>query len=335
MRFLGAGLALVMLCAQAWAVPSIQHEPVTVAQKGRALGIRATVTDASVRVSSVALYYAISKGSTPFRSEMTSSGAGQWFGTIPGHLVGPGEQLFYYLQAENADGETSETGWQTVRVLAATAAPAVTPSAADLATQKQATALPKVDPSAQRGVGTGTSHEPKIDNSKKYWIAAGIIAGGAVAVGGALALSDSGGGHHSGGNTPSGGGSTTVTNGNFGGSYNLCFEAPSATTTTSTTNSTVATSSSDCRNGNANVYVDGSSVEIVGIWGSEVLTGTLSGNVFSAAKSVPESGSFPSAYLSVSGSFSGSSSCSMSISGTSSEASRPGAFSGSFSGTRR
>lgn len=324
-KWLAWGLAGLMAAGEAWAVPTIQHSPVTAAQQGRALGLRATVTDTAARVRSVALFYALSRGSTPFRVEMTSSGAGQWYGTIPGHLVGPGNELFYYIEAENADGETSETDWQTVRVLAGAATPAAIPSATAVAAQRQATAVPKTDAVAQRGVGTAPSRAPKVDNSKKYWITAGIIAGGAVAVGGAIALSDSGGGGGGGGGN-SGGGGTTVTNGNYGGTWQICF-SPNVTDSFG--------GGTDCRTGDANVYVKGGSVEIVGLWGAEILTGTVSGNVFSAAKSVEANGTFPAANLSVSGSFSGGGTCSMSVSGSSTDVLRPGVFSGSFSGSRR
>lgn len=327
-KWLALGLAGLLAAGEAWGVPKIQHSPVTAAQQGRALGLRASVTDTAARVKTVSLYYALSRGSTPFRVEMTSSGAGQWYGTIPGHLVGPGKELFYYIEAENADGETSETDWQTVRVLAAATTPAAIPSATAVATQRQATAVPKTDEVAQRGVGTAPSRAPKVDNSKKYWITAGIIAGGAVAVGGAIALSNSGGG--GGGGSGGGGGGSgdggAVTNGNFGGAWQVCFE-PSATDGSG--------GGTDCRTGDANVYVKGGSVEIVGLWGSEILTGTASGNVFSAAKTVDANGTFPSANLSVSGSFSGGGTCSMSVSGSSTDALRPGVFAGSFSGSKR
>jgi hypothetical protein len=117
-----------------------------------------------------------------------------------------------------------------------------------------------------------------------------------------------------------------VTNGNYGGTWQVCF-SPNVTDSSG--------GGTDCRTGDANVYVKGGSVEIVGLWGAEILTGTVSGNVFSAAKSVEANGTFPAANLSVSGSFSGGGTCSMSVSGSSTDVLRPGVFSGSFSGSRR
>ena len=318
---MAAPVALALCCAQAWAVPSISHSPVAVAERGRPIGLRATVTDASARVTSVALYYALSRSSTPFRVEMAPSGAGLWYGTIPGHVVGPGTELFYYFQAENADGESRETDWQTVRVMAPSGTPAAIPSASQVGERAAAAAVPTADP--QRGVGATASSAPKIDHSKKYWVTAGIIAGGAVAVGGAIALSSGGGGG-------GGGGGEVVTNGNFGGAYTLTF-----TPDRSASEAAAATAAAESVSGQLNVYVKGTTVEIVGLWGGEIITGSRSGSNFSAAKSVPATGNFPAAYLSVSGSFGSATSCSASVSGTSSDPARPGSFEGHFSGTKR
>ena len=326
---LAGPVALALLCTQAWAVPAISHSPVSVAERGKPIGLRATVTDASARVTDVTLYYALSRSSTPFRVEMASSGAGLWYGTIPGHVVGPGTELFYYFQAENADGETRETDWQTVKVVApAAGAPAAIPSASQVGNQAAATAVPTAAP--QRGVGTAASSAPKVDNSKKYWVTAGIIAGGAVAVGGAIALSS-----NSGGGGGGGGGDGVVTNGNFGGSYTLTFTADPQESGGETNEVASAGAAAETVNGQLNVYVKGSTVEIVGLWGGEVITGSRSGNSFSAAKSVGATGNFPAAHLSVSGSFSSSTACSASVSGTSSDTARPGSIAGSFSGTLR
>ncbi|MBR6022255.1 MAG: hypothetical protein IK066_07540, partial [Kiritimatiellae bacterium] len=141
-HFLPALAAAAFLFAAvpgARAIPVIRHAPVATAEQGRPLGLRATVQDTSARIESVTLFYTTSKASTPFRAPMTSSGAGLWFGTVPGHLVGPGPELFYYLQAENADGETRETPWQTVRVVApASGSAASIPSASDVAARAAA-----------------------------------------------------------------------------------------------------------------------------------------------------------------------------------------------------
>jgi hypothetical protein len=107
------------------------------AEKGKPLGVRATVRDAAARVESVSLFYATSRGMTPFRAAMSSSGAGVWYASIPGHMMGPGAQMFYYIQAENADGETRETDWQTVKLVEAGVAPEAIPAASAVAQQAQ------------------------------------------------------------------------------------------------------------------------------------------------------------------------------------------------------
>ena len=302
------------------ALPVIQHSPVLTAEQGRPLGLRATVHDTAARIESATLFYTTSKGSTPFRSPMTSSGAGLWYGTIPGHLVGPGAELFYYIQAENADGETRDTPWQTVRIVQpASGGAAAIPSAGAVADRARATAVPaNAVRSTPADVAAASAAPSKPDNSKKYWVTAGIIAGGAVAVGGAIALSGSGGG---GGNKSGGGGDGKVEEGTFNGQYALTF----------TPDDTTALPASE--SANASVYVKGSSVEIVGLWGLEIFSGPLSGSMFSAAKNVAARNSFPDAYLSVSASFSGSS-CTVTVNGTSTDPATPGSFSGSFSGTR-
>ena len=105
-KWVAAGLAVLLAASPGWGVPVIGHYAIAVAAKSQPLGVRATVRDAAARVESVSLFYAASRGMTPFRVSMSRSGAGMWYGTIPGHMIGPGAQLFYYIQAENADGET-------------------------------------------------------------------------------------------------------------------------------------------------------------------------------------------------------------------------------------
>ena len=194
MKMVGIGLAAALLAAPGMGVPVIQHDPVQVAEKGQPMGVRATVRDTAARVESVSLLYAPSRGMTPFRVALTSSGAGTWYGSIPGHMIGPGSQMLYYLQAENADGETAETDWHTVRVVERGVAPEAIPAASDVARQAQqraAAPAPAAPPPA-----------PERPNRSKYLIPGAIIVGGAVAVGGALAISDSGGGGGGGGAPP-------------------------------------------------------------------------------------------------------------------------------------
>ena len=49
-------LAGWLVAAAAWGVPVIQHDPIEVAEKGSALGVRASVRDAAARVESVSLF---------------------------------------------------------------------------------------------------------------------------------------------------------------------------------------------------------------------------------------------------------------------------------------
>lgn len=307
-----AVLAAAWLATPVLGAPTIVHDPIQVATKGQPLGVRATVRDAAARVESVALFYATSRGMSPFRAAMTSSGAGIWYGTIPGHMIGPGAQLFYYLQAENADGETKETDWQTVKVVEAGVAPAAIPSASAVAQQAQRVAVP-VDAG-----GSAPAPAPAGKAGKsKYMVPISVIAGGAVAIGGAIAIADNNGG---GGG---GGGGGAVTNGNFGGDYAIYFEPASPSNTTMVSDS-----------GLVNVYVNLNSVEIVGLWGSQVLRTTLNGQVFSISTPVPATGGFPSAHLIVSGEFNGNA-CTARVDGYSTDPLNPGNLNGRLTTTRR
>ncbi len=303
-------LALLWTAA-AWGVPTIQHDPVRTAEKGQALGVRASVRDAAARVESVSLFYASSRGMTPFRAAMSSSGAGVWYATIPGHMMGPGDQMFYYIQAENAEGETKETDWVTVKLADSGVAPAAIPSATTVAQQAQSQAAPATTQAAPPPA------QPSKGGKSKYFLPASIIVGGGLAIGGALAIANytTGGG--------GGGDSTTVTNANFGGNYDVCF------TPTSVSNSTTV-----CDNGLVNVYVRNGSVEIVGLWGAEVLTASLNGQVFSAAKDVLATTQFPASRLIVSGEINGSS-CTARVDGYSTDALEPGNLSGRLDTTKR
>ncbi len=310
-KAISAGLVLALLAAPGFGAPVIVHDPITVAEKGQPLGIRATVRDAGARVETVALFYAASRGMTPFRLPMASTGAGVWYATIPGHMIGPGSQLFYYLQAENADGEAKETDWQTVKVAESGVAPAAIPSATAVAqqAQREAVAAPATRPAP--------APAPAAKSGKsKYLLPAAVIVGGAVAVGGALAIAS----HNEGGG---GGGGGSSPDGNYGGNYNICFEPTSPSNTLTV-----------CDSGPVNVYVDGTQVEIVGLWGAEVLTATLGGQVFSAVKDVPASPKFPAARLIVSGELTADA-CTARVDGYSTDLVDPGNFSGQITATKR
>jgi hypothetical protein len=306
---IAAALAFVLLATPGFGVPTIVHDPIRMAEKNTPLGVKATVRDAAARVETVSLFYAASRGMTPFRAGMSSSGAGVWYATIPGHMMGPGAQMFYYIQAENADGETRETEWQTVKLVEAGVAPEAIPSATSVAQQAQRQAVP-----ARTGT-PATAPQAKTGKSK-YLIPAAIIVGGAVAVGGAMAIAANNGGG-------GGGGGGIVTNANYGGSYDICF------TPTSMSNSAPV-----CDSGLVNVYVREGSVEIVGLWGAEVLAGTLNGSVFSAVKEVAATPKFPAARLIVSGEIVGDS-CDARVDGFSTDPLSPGNIDGRLDTTKR
>ena len=310
MKWVSAAVAFALLATPGFGVPTIVHDPVKVAQKNAPLGVRATVRDAAARVEMVSLFYAASRGMTPFRAAMASSGAGVWYGTIPGHMMGPGGQMFYYIQAENADGETKETEWQTVKLVESGVAPEAIPSATSVAQQ------------AERQAGPGPAQTPApVPQDKggrsKYLIPGAIIVGGAVAIGGALAIAS----HNSGG----GGGDdpVAVTNANYGGTYDICFVP-----------NTVSNTATVCDSGLVNIYVRNGGVEIVGLWGAEVLTATLNGQVFSAVKPVPATVLFPAAQLIVSGEIHGETATAR-VDGYSTDALNPGNFSGQLETTKR
>ena len=307
-RLMSAGLALLWLAAPGYGAPAIRHDPVQVAAKGQPLGIRATVHDAAARIESASLYYAASRGTTPFRVALASSGAGTWYGTIPGHMVGPGPQLLYYLAAENADGETQETDWYTVRLVDSGVAPEAIPSASDVARQAQRQAVPAAAPAP-------AAAPPEKAGRNRYLVPAAIIAGGAVAVGGAFAIAESSSG--------GGGGSTTVSNANFGGSYNFCFEPTSASNTTTV-----------CDSGLVNVYVRDGGVEIVGLWAAEIFTTVLNGNVFSVSRPVAATVRFPESQLILSGEIRGDT-CTVNLNGYSRDPANPGDYNGLLTTTKR
>ena len=75
-------------------------------------------------------------------------------------------------------------------------------------------------------------------------------------------------------------------------------------------------------------------VEIVGLWGAEVLTADLNGLVFSAVKDVAASVRFPAAHLIVSGEIIGET-CAARVDGYSADPVRPGNFGGRLETTKR
>ena len=313
LRTISAALALALLATPGFGVPAIVHDPIKVAEKGQPLGVRATVRDAAAPVESVALFYSSSRGMTPFRAAMSSSGAGTWYATIPGHMMGPGAQMFYYIQAENADGETRETDWLTVKLVDSGVAPEAIPAASAVAQQARQQATPAA-------AAPAAAPAPAKTGKSKYLLPAAVIVGGGLAIGGALAIAtyDSGGG---------GGGDSKTVDGNYGGNYNLCF-VPGASTNGATNATTV------CDNGLVNVYVTNGTARVVGLWGGETLGGPVNGSLFSAVADVGATAQFPPAHLIASGEISGSA-CTVRIDGYSTDPLRPGNFSGQAEMTKR
>ena len=320
LKTISAALALALWGSPGFGVPTIVHDPIKVAEKGQPLGVRATVHDAAARVATVALFYAASRGMTPFRAAMSSSGAGVWYGTIPGHMMGPGAQMFYYIQAENADGETKETDWQTVKLVESGVAPEAIPSASSVAQKAQQQAVP-----AASGA-PAASPAPAKGGKAKYLIPAAVIVGGAAAIGGALAIANYNSGSGSGG----GNDDVVAVDGNYGGNYDLCF-AP--TPVAAASNETVV-ATNVCDDGLVNIYVTNGTAKIVGLWGAEILTGSLNGSLFSVVTDVGSTVAFPAAHLIASGEIAGSA-CTVRIDGYSTDAEKPGNFSGRLDTTKR
>ena len=306
--------------------PAISHDPVRVAVKGQPLGLRAVVRDAGGRVTGVSVYYAASRGMTPFRLDMNTAGAGIWYGSIPGHLIGPGNELLYYVHAENDEGETAETGWTTVKVVEDGVGADQMPRAGEVAQNAQRAAAEKAG-QAGSGGGAGQTEGKKAaeakegGGSKRYWVPVAIVAGGAAAIGGGIALASGGGGGggHGGGG---GGGGATVTNANYGGSYTLAFK-PSASEALPAGDS-----------GLVNVYVKDGRVQVAGLWGGEVFETEQNGNTFTAVADVGARGTLPAAHLIVTGETE-SSRCSGRVDGYSTDPAAPGDFSGTFETTKR
>ena len=80
--------------------------------------------------------------------------------------------MFYYLQAENADGETRETEWQTVKLVDSGVAPEAIPAASTVAQQAQQQAVPvrrgAVDQPHRRGKGEEQHHHAKIPDAAVF-----------------------------------------------------------------------------------------------------------------------------------------------------------------------
>ena len=107
--------------------PVIRHEPVTLAQDGQPLTVRAFVSDDSGQIRSVTLFYSTSRDAAPSRVAMENSGAGSFFGTIPPTMLVGGKTIAYYIEALDMNSAATETPWYTIAVRGAgdTSTPAV------------------------------------------------------------------------------------------------------------------------------------------------------------------------------------------------------------------
>ena len=139
--------------------PVIKHQPVTVAAKGQAIAVRATVTD-DTAVEAVTLYYSTSKDVAPFKLQMQLAGAGVYVATIPANLLGKAALVTYYIEAADQQGATSETPWYNVSIQAPQTVPAE---------------------AAKGGAGAAPKEE------ESFWTKPATIAGGVLILGGATA----------------------------------------------------------------------------------------------------------------------------------------------------
>ncbi len=116
-----------------------------------------------------------------------------------------------------------------------------------------------------------------------------------------------------------------MTNGNYGGNYNICFTPTSASNTATV-----------CDNGLVNVYVQDGGVEIVGLWDAEVLTGDPErADLSPPSKTVAGHRRYSRPRtLIVSGEINGDT-CTVRVDGYSTDPLNPGDFSGRIDTTRR
>lgn len=261
--------------------PVVRHLPPRTAVRGKALVLRAQVVPGAAPIRAVTLYGTTSRDVAPFPLPMTSAGAGAYVVTVPGTMIGEGEEFTYYIEAVDTLETAGETVWFTVRLH--------TPSGAG---------------AREASAGSGLSEKP----SRPGWVAPALIAGGATLIvgGAALAAHDSGG---------SGLGSPDP--GTFSGSVTRILRVGETNTVTSNTATFVVTEdhriySQDLHPGTrmestlsgstfiltANVLVDGMEGQIryVGSVAGEQIAGSVEGEVSSAdGRNGVYSGSFTAA----------------------------------------
>ena len=111
--FLTASMAAAGLSS--FALPVIDHDPISSAQPGKSLSILARVTAPGSAVKSVHLYYTPSSDASAIKVPMKSATTGNWYAVIPSRYTS-GSKVYYYIHAEDSTGATAETEWSIVNL---------------------------------------------------------------------------------------------------------------------------------------------------------------------------------------------------------------------------
>jgi len=187
---------------------SILHAPVKVALNGQSISVRARVSGGAPPLRSVALLWAPSRDAAPYRISMQDTGTGIFAATIPETLFAGLDELYYYLEAVDADDAVAETAWYTVKIRS-------------LAPRRPAPASPAA---RQSRPARGRPAPAAVNEGEpRQWVKPALIGGGILAAGAATyALTqDSGGGSGSRNdeNPP-----TSDAEGTYLGNVTLCFQ---------------------------------------------------------------------------------------------------------------
>ncbi len=243
----GTGVAPSVAMADA-AATTIRHEPVRMALPGQSIGIRAAIAGTPPR--SVSLFFTPSRDVAPFRLPMRASGEGVYAVTIPELNLAGLREVYYYIEARDANDGITETPWYTITIHT----PADTADAA---------AAP-VKPVAASSDGGNRWVKPTL-------IGAGVLAAGGITY--AIIDGNSGGGGGGGDNEPV----PPSVSGTYSGTSTTCTQLPSGDTScenrgfTLTISDTGDVSSNDLRQG-------------------ETMRGKMSGNSFILVAPVNQDG---------------------------------------------